>query len=157
MLDKISEDHDSDFDRVTEIVELLNKRRGAKKVAVRDSLESKLFTTPEATIRTLVSFFCVASNSGGLYEELHWGLSLEPQLEEVGADGCIAALKRLEKIDQEYRRLEQEIEQGKDVDQEYDALWGKRQEAEIGAEGDFVWATLLWNYANKHTGSILAK
>ena len=155
MLDQIAEEHDDDFSRVKAIVDVLDKRKRAKKVAVRDSLKSPIFTEPEATVRVLVGFFSVASNAGTLYEELGWGLSLKSKLEEIGANGCVAALDRLEVIDDEYRRVEERMAKGEDCDAEYDALWGRRREAEAGAEGDFVWATLLWNYAKKHRDSIL--
>ena len=147
--------------RLSLICDLLDKRKGVKRLAIRDSVGSPLLTDAEATIRVLVSFNAVTSIDGTFSDEISWGQSLEPQLKAVGARGVIRAIRKLAKFMPNYDRFMSDLDKTMEdmeydeFQRQYDELRDKRQQCEAGAEGESELDELLWKYAVRHRDQIL--
>ena len=122
--------------------------------------ERRYLSEPERIVRTLTTFFCGCSNAGTLYEHLDWGLNLLPEITAIGATGCANALRGLVSFQRKDQQLQEQSKAGEITDDEYDRRWAamlqERAEIEREAEGDFLWADLLWRYALEHRAEILS-
>jgi hypothetical protein len=151
------------FDRVSHICNALARRLEARGVDlyVDDDREQerRYLSEPERIVRTLTSFFCGCSNAGTLYEHLEWGLTLLPEIEQIGATRCATALRQLVTFRRRHEELHELLDAGTITEAEYDQRWAvwldDREACERGADGDFVWADLLWQYALANRAEIL--